>query len=669
MTKFNLGLFLLATASLVQGESTGNILDETVAVLKGEKETPEQIAHRELGSRRHGFHERLGQCNGANCGLWGDPHMITCDGLGYDCQGIGIFQLMKNHLVEVQANFVDISAHEHGLVRGWGLTEGASITNDIMVKYEVEGSPVLQLGFGDLNTYEFETPPSEEGCIEYQYFKPTDMPGQRRSVEPTVEDCRARCARTEGCTKFSWWADGGCHLNNENQRSRPAPRNWPRALAGHMDGPCGLPPPVIEPEDARERDSYGTIGARCPLLFHVDGELQDISGAQRNSMLYGTRDDDLFVEMVHGRAIRIVQRVGPDADDYSEIQLINKGAGPGELWSCHWDFYICLPDSQEDLFQELGSIGLLGSPDGNPHNDLQQADGTPILNFRPNQGENWHKALIDHCYENWCISQNASLMTYPGELTYDDVRCEQHEYVDFHIDNPHCHLSADQIISTCEGLPPVLLHECHLECCAAAGACADVAATMEEIEEITTLSEEPEDVLFDFPVFPACEDDGTFDKTSDEVCPDAPNGVVKLISQSGPDLPDDATLFYGIKLNTGDDQLGRTVKFRVNNPFENPSDIYVKYSFDTFMDPHCDEVPETATGCDNEAAEFQVACHDYDNILPFAVVNVYFASEDLEGQTAIDKCCEAGEYGPDVGVAMYTFEISCACPGDEAAIL
>jgi hypothetical protein len=75
------------------------------------------------------FDESLGYCNGAVCGMWGDPHIITCDGLAYDCQGEGIFTMMKNHLYNVQGHFISIGANEMKKVIGWDKYPVASYVN------------------------------------------------------------------------------------------------------------------------------------------------------------------------------------------------------------------------------------------------------------------------------------------------------------------------------------------------------------------------------------------------------------------------------------------------------------------------------------------------------------------------------------------------------------
>ena len=120
-------------------------------VVNAENAVPTNSLRGQHELQTNGFHEHLGRCNGAVCGMWGDPHMVTCDGLAYDCQGIGLFTLMENHMFNIQGNFVDVGAREHVLVEGWGLTHGASITNDIMIEYKAYPDvPVMQVGFGDL---------------------------------------------------------------------------------------------------------------------------------------------------------------------------------------------------------------------------------------------------------------------------------------------------------------------------------------------------------------------------------------------------------------------------------------------------------------------------------------------------------------------------------------
>jgi len=56
-------------------------------------------------------------------------------------------------------------------------------------------------------------------------YVPTNMEGQKRSKEKTMEDCQKRCNHVQGCVHFSWWErDGGCHLQDTDAKPRVAIR-------------------------------------------------------------------------------------------------------------------------------------------------------------------------------------------------------------------------------------------------------------------------------------------------------------------------------------------------------------------------------------------------------------------------------------------------------------
>lgn len=45
-------------------------------------------------------------------------------------------------------------------------------------------------------------------------WEPLDMEGQGRSLEPSQVNCQVRCARTPRCRHFTFYPDGGCHLQD-----------------------------------------------------------------------------------------------------------------------------------------------------------------------------------------------------------------------------------------------------------------------------------------------------------------------------------------------------------------------------------------------------------------------------------------------------------------------
>jgi len=81
------------------------------------------------------------------------------------------------------------------------------------------------------------------------------MKGQRRSVETSARGCQARCAKVSGCAHFSWWRDGGCHLQDstasraaagtvtagpptcDTSVPKPAPRPAPKKAAPAPSNP------------------------------------------------------------------------------------------------------------------------------------------------------------------------------------------------------------------------------------------------------------------------------------------------------------------------------------------------------------------------------------------------------------------------------------------------
>lgn len=637
----------LNLASLFLAVTAVGANDQTTSSLRG---------HRELNT--HGYHERLNQCRGATCNLWGDPHIVSCDGAAYDCQGIGIFQLMDNHMYNIQGNFVDVGDREHVLVKGWGLTHGASITNDIVVEYKLDDSiPTMQFGFGDVKGYETEVP-TEEGCQPWTTMSPVDM-GRRlegaRTVE-TLATCRKRCEANKNCDRFSWWADGGCHLNKSNARFKPSPRHWPRALVGTIDSKCGTVPVKDLPLKGSnmEQEYHGEID-KCPLLMYLDGELVDLSDKRNlnHAYLYGGRGQDHFVEVLGNKAIRIAHKL-PDSDDWSEMVLRQVGHGPGELWSCHWNFDICLPAAHKDQFMSH-SLGLFGTPNGNQNDDWMTKEGETLK--MKHWGRTRHKDTLEYCVDNWCVSQEDSIMSYHGDTTYDDHKCEKEPYVDYREDNELCVLDADQIELACKDVPPLMVHACHVDCCF--GGCGQIEEVVETLKEIRTLSDNDKAVEYEFN---KCTDTEKKD-TSSTKCP---NGeVVKLLKTKGDQPLPEGDIFYNFEFNDG------VVGFNINNPFEAGAAVFVKHDkkvLNNFMDPTCDGQKLTASGCDDNF-HVEVACHDFDDVAPFALVSVYFASvavSPLNEQASIDKCCQPEEFSPAVGVVEYTFEVQCGCPGEAA---
>merc|ERR1712085_2779 len=289
----------------------------------------------------------------------------------------------------------------------------------------------------------------------------------------------------------------------------------------------------------------------------------------------------------------------------SEAMLQVTGDGPGELFACHWDFWVCLPEEEQDRF-EVYSVGLFGSPDGNRQNDWMDVTAQPLAIPSDHKG----RGAFDYCHENWCVSEEDSLMTYPDGTTYGDHKCVDEEYIPFDVNNEVCVISAQKIITKCAEKPPSLVHACQVECCY--GGCNTFDEVEEEIVELVTLDteEESEDIVFDPPVV-----------EEDPFC-----------------------------LSTGK-KVGE---------FAN--------------DPACESMPNTQSGCDVDATEIEVGCVEFPNVEPFALVDIFFVSNEATSfiklnaaaDTAVEKCCkppDAYQFDENgYGVLKYTLKIQCSCP-------
>lgn len=509
--------------------------------------------------------------------------------------------------------------------------------------------------------------------------------------EDTIVECRLRCEGVKGCTKFSYSKDRSCHLADDTGKLRKQKPSWSRTVSGQVDK-CGDEKKYSDLMEGTEylkaktlittkkngwEDGWEVRG-RCPVLYYEGGKLQDIRDLPDNGFLYGDADSLNYAKLDGPNKIKIVHTT--DKGSLSEIMLEVGGEGPGELFSCHWNLFVCLPENEEDRFRERlfegKGVGLLGSPDGNSQNDWTDVDGKKLTipRNKKNKKIKGH-AAFDYCRNNWCVSQEDSLMTYPENSSYGDVKCFDEEYIEFNMDDAQCIIAKDKVLRACEEKPLPLQPPCHLECCNRG--CDVVDDEMDSVQKLKKLSDEERDMVYDldFDEKSSLCDGDFHEATGETACPSSSRSTVKVIHKTA-DIPDGEPIIYGIRFaDAVDDDHGREVSFRLDNPFANKADAFVRYEKKVGLlanDLACESIPDLVPGCDADAKEITVGCIEYPGIEPFALVEVYFASTDpfvlgnADAGTEVDKCCKPPDYSEE-RVIKYSFKIQCTCLDDESS--
>ena len=83
-------------------------------------------------------------------------------------------------------------------------------------------------------------------------FRPLNMKDQGRSHEPDALSCQRRCAKVFGCAHFSFWTDGGCHLQDDGAE-----------LAGSDGVTSGPASCLTQPARHRRSEACITEGVSC----------------------------------------------------------------------------------------------------------------------------------------------------------------------------------------------------------------------------------------------------------------------------------------------------------------------------------------------------------------------------------------------------------------------
>lgn len=703
-------------------------------------------------------------CTGSVCGLWGDPHIQTCDdtelgGSGWGCQVEGTVSLMNNNWYNIQATFSGIGedaiehVREQQFKKGKDPTihnVGATSTTDVAFNFK-DSNTTLQFGYANINSNIYKNGtailgdipsgpnagrpyfPSEQYCNVYQYY-------QLENSNTTIENkkfgkCAKACQKHEDCKYFNWYSTKVCELILGEGVLVDAEKHEGRVVSGRKrtawddEETCGhwlnkgIPfdkwPEGTEDSQEKHREVGGW--SQCPLLFFVDGELQDISNldeAQKNAetghktpregYLYGDKTSDLSAKMLndgnndYADAIQILHKRGQSV---TEIIVEFSGSGQAELWACSFKMHICLPEEiTNNGSNVLGeTVGLLGSPDGIFENDQLHKDGvTPfdvheawkaMKNQHADKPDNCLHALakLEYCHDTFCVDESDLIMAPAPGQTKSDLLCEP---VTETCAEDFCQIPDSVLKDHCGDWKDVdknddhaweIFETCRIECCHLDDPACQ--ATDPTPSPTTSPSASPTPNLN--PTFKElgddddddprghCEDGQEFPNTGTTVCPG--HNIVEILR--GPPDSDPAVaqdIFYDINTDAGHESQP-SVSFRVNNPFGVEADVYVSHDKrarenSDFPEPTCEGMLGVKGGCDPRAAnEVTVPCITHAGLEPFAMVNLYFVSNeasfpDVDPEAEVKRCCiEKDERDTlyadsEYKVIHYAFQVTCGCP-------
>lgn len=138
---------------------------------------------------------------------------------------------------------------------------------------------------GSADLEEDEVDAAGESCfLKDVKFEPNTMKGTSRVTLASTAACQELCVKTEGCAFFSYWANGGCHLQAEGASMRRA--------VGVIAGPKTCPPAQNE-EDGDELAASNS--PRAAAATHAStSTAADAQSAAENAESATQDLDDVF---------------------------------------------------------------------------------------------------------------------------------------------------------------------------------------------------------------------------------------------------------------------------------------------------------------------------------------------------------------------------------------
>eukprot|EP00413_Alexandrium_margalefii_P043728 CAMPEP_0204585086 /NCGR_PEP_ID=MMETSP0661-20131031/46717_1 /ASSEMBLY_ACC=CAM_ASM_000606 /TAXON_ID=109239 /ORGANISM="Alexandrium margalefi, Strain AMGDE01CS-322" /LENGTH=277 /DNA_ID=CAMNT_0051594611 /DNA_START=42 /DNA_END=875 /DNA_ORIENTATION=+ len=99
-------------------------------------------------------------------------------------------------------------------------------------------------------------------CFNFNVIYSHDMKGQARTVTSNPQSCLERCRSTAGCSYYSWYPDGGCHLQDET--AAQGSRWWGWAMGGQAQcESCFSPEMRIDTDLPGSRRTHEKTAAKC----------------------------------------------------------------------------------------------------------------------------------------------------------------------------------------------------------------------------------------------------------------------------------------------------------------------------------------------------------------------------------------------------------------------
>jgi hypothetical protein len=168
--------------------------------------------------------------------------------------------------------------------------------------------------------------------------------------------------------------------------------------------------------------------------------------------------------------------------------------------------------------------------------------------------------------------------------------------------------------------------------------------------------------------------------TDEDVCPFNPEfdavTVLHIKTDNNDIIPEDldpSSLVYEMAFSGS--AAAPEVSFKVNSPFDFDTDFYVQYhtkaiaSLSGALDPACDSYI-SEPGCNAAATKITAGCIEGASGVPFALVSVFFISEDSMFKNGGDgvspyECCDIPDADKSKPIIEYSFKVACGCPTTE----